>query len=102
MALFKKLFNRPMSFADLLRRSEKNIKSPPLPKEWRDLSVTLVGKSGVSNLEFWRTDYKSTLNEIAAEPTWSLQRIKLIGRVLYWEGWGAARTASNEVEFVNA
>jgi hypothetical protein len=102
MAFFKKLFNRPLSFADLLRRSEKNIKTPPLPKEWRDLAASLVGRSGGSNLEFWRTDYRSTLNEIAAEPTWSLQRAKLIGRILDWEGWRAARTASNDVKFVDA
>jgi hypothetical protein len=102
MTFFKKMSNRPMSFSDLLRRSEKNIKNPPLPKEWRDLSATLVGKSGVSNLDFWRTDYKSTLNEIAAEPAWSLQRAKLIGRILDWEGWRAARTASNGVKFVDA
>jgi hypothetical protein len=73
-----------------------------LPKEWRDLSATMVGKSGISNLEFWRADYKSTLNEIAAEATWRLQRAKLLERILYWEGWRAARTASNEVEFVDA
>ena len=102
MTLFKKLFNRPLSSAVLLRQSEKNIKNPPLPKEWRDLAATLVGKSGVSNLDFWRTDYRSALNEIAAEPTWSLQRAKLIGRILDWEGWRAARTASNDVKFVDA
>jgi hypothetical protein len=102
MAFFKKLFNRPMPSADLLRRSEENIKNPPLPKEWRDLAASLVGKSGGSNLDFWRTDYKSTLNEIAAEPTWNLQRMKLIARILDWEGWRATRTASNDVKFVDA
>jgi hypothetical protein len=101
MTFFKKMFNRPMSFTDLLQRSEKNIKNPPFPKEWRDLSAT-VGKSGVSNLDFWRTDYKSTLNEIAAEPTWNFQRIKLIARILDWEGWRATRTASTDVKFVDA
>src|SRR5258705_9201457 len=60
MTFFKKLFNRPLSSAALLRQSEKNIKNPPLPKEWRDLAASLVGKSGGSNLDFWRTDYKST------------------------------------------
>jgi hypothetical protein len=102
MLFFKKMFNRPMSFADLLQRSEKNIKNPPLTKEWRDLSATLVGKSGRSNLDFRRTDYKSTLNEIAAEPTWGLQRAKLIGRVLKWESWRAAPTATNDVKSVDA
>ncbi len=102
MTFFKKLFNRPLSSAALLRQSEKNIKNPPLPKEWRDLAASLVGKSGGSNLDFWRTDYKSTLNEIAAEPTWSLQRIKLIARILDWEGWRATRMASKDVKFVDA
>lgn len=102
MTFFKKLLNRPLSFVALLRQSEKNIKNPPMPKEWRDLAASLVGKSGGSNLDFWRTDYKSTLNEIAAEPTWSLQRAKLIARILDWEGWRAARTASNDVKFVDA
>jgi hypothetical protein len=102
MTFLKKLFNRPLSSDALLRQSEKNIKNPPLPKEWRDLSATMVGKSGVSNLDFWRADYKSTLNEIAAETTWRLQRIKLLERILYWEGWRAARTASKDVKFVDA
>ena len=102
MILVNKFFKIPFSSVDLHRRSSEHLRNPPLPKDWRDAAVKIVGTSGVSLLDYWRTYHEQLLDEIALKRTWAAQRAKLISKVLAEEGWQAAEVAANPCEFVTS
>jgi hypothetical protein len=102
MIFLKTLFKHSLSLADLHKLAAKNLAHPPLPKELYDASASLVGKKGISLLDYWRTGFSTLIDEIASEKTWELQRAKLLGTILTEQGWSAATVASRETKFTDA
>ncbi|WP_141697563.1 hypothetical protein [Bradyrhizobium yuanmingense] len=100
MAFFKSIFHRPMTYNDLLNDMSKLIVSPPLPGDWKHLAAGLVGNSGVSLLDYWRTYFKSQLEMIAEEETWQMQRSRLLNLVMSECSWRAVYAVSTNTKHV--
>ena len=97
MIFFKKLFKSPLTSADLHALAARNLAQPPLPKELYDACASLVGKKGISFLDFWRKHFSAQLEEIAALKTWQLQRAQLLQFVLIEQGWRTAYVCIKDI-----
>jgi hypothetical protein len=100
--LFKTLFERPFTFAELRRAVDGLIASPPLPDDLRQELAKLKGKSGDSFLDYWRQKFELALVEISQAPTWRAQRAALIKRALREQTWLAAYRVSNECKHIGS
>ena len=79
LILLKAILRRPLAESDLLSAAGSLLARPPLPPEVRDtLAGIRADREGTSVLDYWRGGFRSALREIAAEPTWGLQRAKLL------------------------
>ncbi|MGO7755295.1 hypothetical protein ACC817_08255 [Rhizobium ruizarguesonis] len=98
MTILKRLLKRPFSSADLLGLAAHNISKPPLPPQMYEAAAGMVGKRGVSLLDHWREGFSVQLGEVAAQPTWQLQRSKLLRLVLVENGWCDVFACTNGIE----
>lgn len=97
LSRLKGAFQRTLSEADLLRVIEHRIKTPPMPQEWLDVLATLRAKSdGGSLTELWRDRFRADVKVIAGEPTWALQRARLLRQIAETYGWNALHAAMKE------
>ncbi|OWV87454.1 hypothetical protein [Rhizobium sp. R693] len=102
MTILKRLLKRPFSSADLLNLAAHNIAKPPLPPKMYEAAAGLVGKRGVSLLDYWRDGFSVQLGEVAAQPTWQLQRSKLLRAVLTENGWCDVFACTNGIDSTDA
>jgi hypothetical protein len=102
MAFFKSLFRKPLTHRELLREAERLINNPPLPPDWKATAVGIVGTSGVSLLDYWRDYFKSQLEAVSFEQTWSLQRSKLLRLVLLEQEWRVVEKATQNARSTNS
>ncbi|WP_396216192.1 hypothetical protein [Gemmatimonas sp.] len=94
LARLKSAFQRALSEGDLLRVIEHRIKTPPMPQDWLDAAASIRAKAdGGSLLELWRERFRGEIKRIAEEPTWALQRAKLLERVMETYTWTALQAA---------
>ncbi|NEK17516.1 hypothetical protein [Rhizobium leguminosarum] len=98
MTILKRLLKRPLTSADLHRLAGHNMMKPPLPKAMFEAAASLVGKSGVSLLDYWRKAFSIQLDEIAAQKTWQGQRARLLKLVLTEQGWCDVFASTNDIE----
>ncbi|MFS2176752.1 hypothetical protein ACCC98_12445 [Rhizobium pisi] len=97
MTILKRLLKRPFSAADLLGFAAHSISEPPLPPQMYEAAAGMVGKRGISLLDHWRECFSAQLGEVAAQPTWQLQRSKILRLVLAENGWCDVFACTNEV-----
>ena len=102
MAFFKALFHRPLTYNELLKSADNIIASPPLPADWKRLAAGLVGRNGISLLNYWRDYCKSQLKMIADEVTWQMQKSRLLKLIMMERTWRAAYVASQGAKHVAA
>jgi len=100
MTFFKALLHRPMMYGELLKKADNIITSPPLPADWKRLVAGMVGKNGISLLDYWRDYCKSQLKMIANEATWQMQKSRLLKLVMMERTWRAAYVASQGAKHV--
>lgn len=100
MAFFKALFHRPLTYNELLGETSNIITSPPLPADWKHLASGLVGKNGMSLLEYWRDYCKTQLGMIAEEVTWQMQKSRLLKLIMMERSWRAVYVVSQEAKHV--
>ncbi|MBL0938511.1 MAG: DUF1819 family protein [Gemmatimonadaceae bacterium] len=97
LARLKGVFQRALTEADLLHVIEHRIKTPPLSPEWLDVLATIRAKrDGGSLTELWRDRFRAKIREIASEPTWSLQRARVLRCIAETHGWTALHEATKE------
>jgi hypothetical protein len=97
LARLKGAFQRALTEADLLRVIEHRLMTPPMPQEWLDVLATIRAKSdGGSLTELWRDRFRADVKSIAGEPTWALQRARLLRRIAEAYGWTAFNAAMRE------
>jgi hypothetical protein len=103
LAKLKGAFKRAMSQADLVRAIDHRLTTPPLPPEWREVLAATRGKAdGTSLLNLWREEFRGTLDGIAAEPTWALQRARLLKGITNTYLWSAFHAAMKEAKFAES
>lgn len=98
MTILKRLLKRPLTSADLHRLTRQNLMKPPLPKEMYEAAAGLIGKSGLSLLDYWRKAFSMQLDEIAAEKTWQGQRARLLELFLAEQGWCDICASAKDIE----
>lgn len=98
MTIFKRLFKRPLTSTDLHRLAGHNMMKPPLPKVMYEAAAGIVGKSGVSLLDYWRKVFSMQLDEIAAQKTWQGQRARLLKLILTEQGWCDVFASTSDIE----
>ena len=85
--LLKRLLRKPLTSVEAHEATLRNVQSPPLPPEWREVYAGTVGAKGVSLLDWWRQAFGYMLDEIAAQKTWEQQRAVLIRLMLREQEW---------------
>ena len=97
LARLKGAFQRALSEADVLHVIEHRIKTPPLSQEWLDVLATIRAKrDGGSLTELWRDRFRAEVRGIASEPTWALQRARVLRSIAETYGWTALHAATKE------
>lgn len=103
LAAIKGAFRRPLSEANLLQAADSYLRHPPFPQDYYD---TLIGikarRDGGSLIDLWRDEFRASLSEICREPTWSLQRTRLLHEIINNLYWSALWTASRDVRHPEA
>ncbi|MGO7308736.1 hypothetical protein ACCS91_33315 [Rhizobium ruizarguesonis] len=98
MTIIKRLLKRPFASVDLHRLAGHNMTKPPLPKPMFEAAAGLVGKSGVSLLDYWRKAFAIQLDEISLQKTWQGQRAKILKLIINERRWRDVYASTNDIE----
>lgn len=77
---------RPMDVALLLDYNVGLMAKPPLPPDYPEIYNIVVSSDGQILMEIWRSEYVKTIQDVAIQPTWSLQK-KLLWHLVKETGW---------------
>jgi len=102
MLFIKYIIKQPLTKQDATKLVMHNIKSPPLPKGLLESTVNVVGKNGVSLIDWWRTRFQIILGEITTSLTWKQQRENLIEHILTERGWQSVYSVTKDIESVDS
>jgi hypothetical protein len=93
MALLKRLFKTRFSTDDLFSYAGSLISNPPQDGGYVKHLTEQRSSSGKLQIDSWRDDIKDCLNQIAAEPSWSLQKLRALKLLIHQAKWNAIGNA---------
>jgi len=67
--------------------SARLVANPPIPPALREAYERRSTETGKTLLEIWRQEFRKTLQDIAKEPAWSLQKRLLLWHLVKEAGW---------------
>jgi hypothetical protein len=85
-----------------MRETERLIRNPPLPQDFKASVIGVVGRSGVNLLDYWRDYFRFQLKTISGEETWGLQRARLLKLVMTEQGWRAGYVVAQNAKHVDS